>query len=216
VHQGDFIDENGHKKGVYHINVVDEITQWEIVGSVEAISERFLQPLLEDLLNQFPFVIKNFHSDNGSEYVNKVVSKLLNKLLIKQTKSRPRQCNDNALAETKNGGVIRKHMGYQYIDQKHAKKINLFYREYFNPYLNFHRPSGFATIKIDRRGKIKKVYDLYQTPFEALKSHSGISTFLKAGITIQRLEKISLEMSDNDAAKRMKRAKQQLFTSVQS
>jgi len=216
VHQGDFVDENGQKKGVYHINIVDEVTQWEIVGSVEAISERFLKPLLEDLLDQFPFVIKNFHSDNGSEYINKIVAKLLNELLIEQTKSRPRHCNDNALAETKNGGVIRKHMGYRYIDQKHAKKINVFYREYFNPYLNFHRPCGFATIKIDKRGKEKKIYDLYQTPFEALKALPQVNKFLKHGITIQKLKKIALQMSDNESAKIMKKAKLNLFNSFNS
>ncbi len=213
VHQGDLVDENGQKKGVYHINIVDEATQWEIVGAVEVIAERFLQPLLEDLLDQFPFTIQNFHSDNGSEYINAVVSKLLNKLLIKQTKSRPRHCNDNALAETKNGGIIRKHMGYRYIDQKEAAKINMFYREHLNPYLNFHRPSGFATIKTDKRGKEKKVYDVYQTPCEALSGHLNASKFLKAGITIHELKKVVLKMSGNEAGRRMQKAKQELFNS---
>jgi len=48
----------------------------------------FLIPVLEQLLNTFPFVIKGFHSDNGSEYINKQVAKLLEKLLIEFTKSR--------------------------------------------------------------------------------------------------------------------------------
>jgi transposase InsO family protein len=51
------------------------------------------------LLDAFPFVIKGFHSDNGSEYINKRVAKLLEKLLIEFTKSRARHTNDNALAE---------------------------------------------------------------------------------------------------------------------
>jgi len=38
VHQGDL---NGYK-GVYHINTVDEVTQWEILASVERISEAYL------------------------------------------------------------------------------------------------------------------------------------------------------------------------------
>ena len=92
VHQGDC----GKKKGVYHINIVDEVLQWEIVGAVEKISEYHLEPLLKDLIEQLPFKIINFHSDNGSEFINKVVAKLLNKLLIQQTKSRARHCNDNA------------------------------------------------------------------------------------------------------------------------
>ena len=97
VHQGDL---NG-KKGVYHINTIDAVTQWEIVGCVEKISEHILVPILEDLLCQYPFVIKGFHSDNGSEYVNSVVVKLLNKLLAKFAKSRARRTNDQALVEGK-------------------------------------------------------------------------------------------------------------------
>ena len=60
VHQGDL---NG-KKGVYHINTIDEVTQWEVIGCVEKISEHFLVPVLKDLLSQYPFAIKGFHSDN--------------------------------------------------------------------------------------------------------------------------------------------------------
>ena len=98
VHQGDM---NG-QKGVYHINAVDEVTQWEIVASVERISEAYLVPVLETMLQQFPFVIRGFHSANGSEFVNHTVARLLNKLLIRFTKSRPRHTNDNGLVETKN------------------------------------------------------------------------------------------------------------------
>ena len=111
VHHGDL---NGHK-GVYHINAVDEITQWEIVASVERISEAYLVSVLESILVQFPFVIRGFHSDNGSEFVNHIVAKLLNKLLIRFTKSRPRHSDDNGLVETKNGSVVRKNLGYAYI-----------------------------------------------------------------------------------------------------
>ena len=100
VHQGDL----GKQKGVYHVNAVDEVTQFEIVGSVEKISEQFLIPVLENMIESFPFTILGFHSDNGSEYINRRVEELLNKLLIEFTKSRPRHSNDNALAESKNAG----------------------------------------------------------------------------------------------------------------
>lgn len=207
VHQG---DQEG-EKGVYYINCVDAVLQWEIVGAVEKISEAYLAPLLQDLVDQFPFVILGFHSDNGSEYINRVVAELLNKLLIEQTKSRPRHCNDNALAEGKNGAVIRKHFGYQHIAQKRAEPINNFCHEYFNPYLNYHRPCGFATTRVDGKGKEKKVYDVYRTPFEALGTLLNASDFLKPGVSMAQLEKISLAESDNECAQRMQKAKQELF-----
>lgn len=212
VHQGDLDKE----KGVYHINLVDEVTQWEIVVAVEKISEAYLKPLLEAALAQFPFRIKGFHSDNGSEYINKVVARLLQKLLIDQTKSRARQCNDNALVEGKNGSVVRKQMGYIHIPQRYASLINEFYQSYLNPYLNYHRPCGFATDKMDKRGKIKKVYNVYRTPYEALRSHLNGSDFLKEGISFETLDKIAYTKSDNEFAALTQKAKVELFKKINS
>jgi len=212
VHQGD----KDYEKGVYHINVIDEVVQWEIVACVEKISEQYLTPILEDLISQFPYKIINFHSDNGSEYINKIVSKLLNKLLISQTKSRPRRTNDNALVEGKNGSVIRKHMGRNYISKSNAQRINCFYKEYFNTYLNYHRPCGFPSEKIDKRGKIKKQYlqKDYQTPYEKLKSLENTSQFLKKDISFEMLDKIAYAESDNEFARKMKKVKVKLFSSI--
>ena len=212
VHQGDKEGE----KGVYHINIVDEVTQWEIVGCVEKISDLYLGPLLEKLLDQFPFIVINFHSDNGSEYLNKTVAQILNRLLITQTKSRARRTNDQALVEGKNGSVIRKHMGRNYIAQSNAPLIEEFYEKYFNIYLNFHRICGFATIKTDRKGKERKVYDVYRTPYEALKSHLNASDFLKPSISFEILDKIAYTMSDNEFAEEMKKAKTDLVKKLKN
>ena len=98
---------------------MDCVTQYEGVASCERISEASLIPALDALLQNFPFVIKGFHSDNGSEYINAHVAKLLNKLLIEeQTKSRSRHSNDNAQAESKYGAIVRKHLGYSHIPQR--------------------------------------------------------------------------------------------------
>ena len=207
VHQGDKEEE----KGVYYINMVDEVTQWEIIGCVEGISEQFLEPLLLELLNRFPFLILNFHSDNGSEYINYVVAKLLKKLLIDQTKSRSRRTNDNALVEGKNGAVIRKHMGYNYIQKKNAKSINKFLRENMDEYVNFHRPSGFATNYEDTKGKIKKKYETYMTPYEKLISLPSFEQYLKHSISASTLEAVSKKQSDNESAQKMQNSKAKLF-----
>ncbi len=224
VHQGDLSLENaegvqkGGKivKGVYHINSVDEVTQWEIVACVEQISESYLEPILKLILEQYPFVILEFHADNGSEYINKTVAQMLNKLLIKLTKSRARQSNDNALVESKNGSIIRKHMGYFYINQKYAPDINDFYIKYFNPYLNFHRPCGFATIATNSKGKQKKTYKSqnYLTPFEALKKIANFAQYLKPEITPETLEQIAMDKSDNDYAIIMEQEKEKLFNKM--
>jgi transposase InsO family protein len=183
VHQGDL----DGVKGVYYINAVDEVTQWEVVGAVAHISEAWLQPLLAAMLAQFPFPIRGFHSDNGSEFINHTIAALLNKLLIEQTKSRPRHSNDNGLAETKNGAIIRKHMGFDHIASGQAEKINEFCRLQLNPYLNYHRPCGVPELKADGQGKIRRFYRWYATPFEILRQLPGQR--LSEDLTMEELEK---------------------------
>jgi len=207
VHQG---DREG-VKGVYHINAVDEVTQWQVVGATEQISEAYLQPVLKAVLAQFPFKIRGFHSDNGSEFINYTVAELLNKLLIEQTKSRPRHCNDNGLAEAKNGAVVRKHMGYSHIPALHAAAIEDFYEGYFNPYLNFHRPCGVPEQVVNAKGKTRRVYRWYATPWEILRQLPGLAGYLKGDVTVLELEQRACAQTDTAAAKEMQKVKQELF-----
>jgi hypothetical protein len=213
VHQGDF----DKQKGVYHINAVDEVTQLEVICTVEKISEQYLIPVLEDLLLEFPFLIKGFHSDNGSEYVNQYVVKLLDKLLIEFTKSRPRRSNDNALAECKNGAIVRKTLGYMHIPQQWATQVNDFNKMHLNPYINFHRPCFFPEIKIDAKGKQRKTYPYksMMTPYEKFKSLPDAASYLKPGLTFAELDRIAKQVTDNESAKQLQEARSKLFKVIQ-
>jgi hypothetical protein len=103
------------------------------------------------------------------------------------------------LVETKKGAVIRKHMGYGYIAASHAEAINSFYREFLNPYLNYHRPCAQADVEIDK------------TPLETLLALHNLAPYLRPGLTINALRRIAAARSDTDAARRMQQAKAKLF-----
>ena len=210
VHQGDLEGV----KGVYHIHAVDEVTPWQVVGATAQIGERWLLPVLEAILAQFPFRILGFHSDNGSEFINGRVAGLLNKLLAEQTKSRPRHSNDNGLVEAKNGAVIRKHIGYGYIASEHAEAIAAFYGEYFNPYLNFHRPCGVPESITDRKGKQRRVYRRYATPWEVRSQVPQLASYRKPGISVAQLQRQAEARSDTKAARGMQEAKRKLFAGL--
>lgn len=214
VHQGDWEGA----KGVYHINAVDAVTQWQVVGCVERISDQFVLPVLEAILHQFPFRIIGFHSDNGSEYVNYEVAKLLKNLLIEFTKSRANRTQDNALVEGKNGAIIRKHIGYGYIAAEHAERVQKFHTTQMNPYLNFHRPCGFATVSLDARGKRRRQYprEEYATPYEKLKSLPEAASYLKENMSFARLDQVASAMSDTESAKKMTVAKTALLKVVKT
>ena len=209
VHQGDW----DGAKGVYHINAVDAVTQWQVVGCASKISEAYLLPVLEAVLAQFPFTVLGFHVDNGSEYINHRVAKLLDKLHAEFTKSRACRSQDNALVEGKNGAVVRKLIGYGYIAGEHAEAIGKFYARHLNPYLNFHRPCGFATVSLDERGKRRRQYKTedYRTPLEKLKSIERAEQYLKPGLSLAALEREALRMSDTECARQMNAAKSRLL-----
>ena len=212
VHQG---DQDG-VKGIYHINTVDCVTQFELVASCEKISEAFLLPVISQLLEGYPFVILGFHADNGSEYINYQVAAMLEKLLVEFTKSRSRHSNDNALAESKNASVIRKTFGYEHIPQHFATMVNAFCAEFLNPYINFHRPCFFAETITDKKVKERKSYPYKKmmTPYEKLKSLPEASKYLKSGVTFEQLDAIASSMSDNESAEAMNKARLKLFKAI--
>jgi len=212
VHQGD----QDKQKGVYHINAIDEVTQFEVVCTVEKISEQYLMPVIEQLLNCFPFVIQGFHSDNGSEYINYKVAELLEKLLIEFTKSRSRHSNDNALVESKNGSVVRKLFGYAHIPQRWAPLINEFNQKTLFPYINYHRPCYFPKTIIDNKGKDKKTYpyECMMTPYDKLKSIENAQKYLKSGITFEILDKVAFNQTDDQAAEQLQKERSKLFKTI--
>lgn len=210
MHQGDF----DGRKGVYHINAVDEVTQWQVMAATPKISELWLIPVLEAMIGQFPFSIRGFHSDNGSEYINRDVARLLGKLLIEHTKSRSRHSNDNGLVEAKNGAVIRKHLGYGYIDAQHAEAITRFYSEQLNPYVNFHRPCAVPQQRHLGNGRIKRVYRRWATPYELLQSVPDFEAYLRPGLRAAELQTRAAAQCDTEAALAMQQAKRELFRSI--
>lgn len=159
----------------------------------------------------FPFVVHGFNSHNGSEFINQTVAKLLNELMIQQTKSRPRHDNDNGLAETKNGAIIRKHRGWGHIPAAPADRIQQFYGAYLNPYLNDHRPCAQADVEVDAKGRKRRRYRRCQTPLETRLALPKPQQYLRPGLTVATLQPIGGLMSDTEAALRMRTAKHKLF-----
>jgi hypothetical protein len=217
VHQGDSAVDG---KGLYTINLVDELTQYEIMVATEKISEAYLIPVLQAALAQFPFVIINFHADNGGEFINYQVAEMLQRMLIRLTKSRPRKSNDNALVESKNGSIVRKYLGHRYIPQKHAELVNEWYFKFLNPFVNFHRPCAFGKEVIinEKTGKRKRVYPhgWYQTPYEKLKSLKNTTQYLKPRTTFDEIDKKAYAESDIEFAKKVEQVREKLFKKFNS
>ena len=166
-------------------------------------------------MESFPFRIINFHSDNGSEYINHRVAGLLRKLNISQTKGRPRRCNDNAQVEMKNKGV-RKHVTRMHIPARYAAAVNEWYRDHHVPFLNFHQPCLFPEEIVRPDGKIIKRYPVCMTPVDKLLSLPDVEQCLRDGITKESLLLASREKDHLTAARESQAAKIKLFRSIKS
>lgn len=212
VHGGD----KDNVKGVYYINLVDEVTQYEYLCCVPEISERYLKSKWEQLLSMFPFPILNFHSDNGSEFINYVVRDILNRLNITQTKSRPRHSNDNGLVECKNGWVIRKHFGYIHREKESAPVIDEYIDKYFNYYLNYHRVCAYPHKEVLKSGKVILRYPSknYMTPFDKLKEIDTNKQYLKDGVTYGDLEMLSKKYDTLSYTKLMNKEYLKMINSI--
>ncbi len=167
------------------------------------------------MMAQFPFEILGFHSDNGSEYINRKVAKMLEKLRIEQTKSRSRHSlRTTPWPQAKNASMVRKHMGYSHIPKKYAKPINAFYEGVFNSWLNLHRPCMYATDIVSEKDKIKKVYkhEDVKTPLECLVllTEKGLVK-LKKGVALEDLLAQAKGKTDLQAAQEMQKVKTDLF-----
>ena len=118
--------------------------------------------------------------------------------------------------ETKNGSVVRKQLGYAYIPQMCAELINGFNRDFFNPYINFHRPCFLPVSVVDIKGKIKRTYPYKEvmTPYGKLKSLTQAEDYFRTNVTFEGLETIASQMSDNQFAERMVNARSNLFQQI--
>ncbi|CAM2198499.1 Integrase catalytic domain-containing protein (plasmid) [Paraburkholderia kururiensis] len=214
VHQGNTEEH----RGVYHINAVDCVTQWEVVATVPSLTREDMLPVLRAMLEQFPFTILGFHSDGGTEYINYEVAAMLEKERIEFTRSRPRRCNDNALAESKNGNVVRRQFGYSHVPADWAKEFNAFCVELLNPFLNFHRPCLFGTEVPDPKkpGRTRRVHrpEDVMTPLDKLASVPGADDFLRKGITLDQLKELARSQTDVEAARQVRLARERLMGKV--
>ncbi len=214
VHQGDFRG----RWSVCHINAVDCVTQWQVVATVPSLKREHMLPTMRAMLAQFPFQIRGFHSDGGSEYVNYEVAQMLDDARIDFTRSRPRRCNDNALVEAKDGVVVRRQFGYTYVPAERAEQFNAFCEDYLNPFLNLHRPCLFGTEVPDPRkpGRLRRVHrrEDVQTPLQKLASLPNANRFMRPGITVEALQQQAMAMTDLDAARRVRTAREAMMREV--
>ena len=96
--------------------MTDMFTGWTENYSIRNNASQWIVQAASQLQQRFPFELRVFDSDNGSEFINHRVSNWLQQDDIEQTRSRLYRKNDQAKADSKNNQVVGKHAFYWHYD----------------------------------------------------------------------------------------------------
>jgi hypothetical protein len=146
---------------------------------------------LKEIRKRTPFEWKGLDSDNGSEFINGILYKYCQRERLEFTRSRPSRKNDNAYIEQKNWTHVRKVLGYlRYDTVGELAIINDLYRGELRLYKNFFQPMMKLVSKERIGGRVKRKYDIPQSPYQRLMESDQVSEESKRG-----LEAIYLSMN---------------------
>jgi len=173
--------DGGNLRGdvIQSVNFTDIATGWMEMVAVKNKAQRWVFAGIKAIKKRLPFPILGFDSDNGSEFINDELHRYCEKQHITFTRSRPYRKNDSCYIEQKNWSVIRRTVGYgRYDTDKELRLLNKLYG-YLRLYVNFFQPVR-KLVKKERIGsRIKKRYDVAQTPYRRVLACPDISEEIK-------------------------------------
>ena len=139
---------------------------------------------LRELETTVPYVMKDFHTDNGGEFLNWALHRHLTGRTVKLpwTRSRAYRKNDNAHCEQKNWTHVRQLFGHDRFGHPELVPLmNELYSKEWSQFTNHFKPT-FKLIKREKKdGKIKRIYEAQpKTPYQRLLDSPDIAEDTKA------------------------------------
>ena len=167
VHHG---GESASGEYGYSLQLIDVATGWServmLLGRGQLAMERAFMQVLERL----PFVVKELHPDNGTEFFNAHLVRFWKERVsgVTLSRSRPYQKNDNRNVEQKNDTLVRHYFGELRLDT--AEQIaagNVLYERMWL-YYNLFQPVMHLSEKIVEGDTVRRKWDEAQTPYQRL------------------------------------------------
>jgi len=179
--------DGGQSRGdfIQSLNFTDIATGWDEMVAVKNKAQRWVFEGIKEIRDRLPFPILGFDSDNGSEFINDELIRYCEREQITFTRARPYRKNDSCFIEQKNWSVIRRTVGYgRYDTEEELRVLNQLYSN-LRLYVNFFQPVRKLIQKERFGSRIKKYYDIAQTPYRRVLASSCISEKIK--MQLQRL-----------------------------
>lgn len=162
--------DNTRGEYINTLDMTDVATGWTVCAAFMGRSERFCVEAIEEVKSSFPFLILGIDSDNGSEFINAHLKRYCERRSITFTRGRANKKNDSCFVEQKNWDVVRKTIGYSRFDTKGQLDTIKRIHNLLALYQNYFQPSQKLLSKERIGAKVKKSYDVAQTPCQRLLS----------------------------------------------
>ena len=174
-------------RGEYlHTLVLTDIcTGWTECVALLNRSQQSVTAAIHAVRATLPFALRGLDSDNGSEFINANLLRYCQKEQITFTRSRPYKKNDQAHVEQKNWSVVRQLVGYDRYEGETAYTHLAALYQVVRLYTNFFQPVMKLVSKERNGARLKKRYDLAQTPLQRVLASSPISEVAKTALRLQ-------------------------------
>jgi transposase InsO family protein len=177
--------QSTHGHYVHTLTATDVASGWIELRSLLNNAHTWTFQALSDIKAAIPFPIVEFHSDNGSEFINHATEAWCRQIGLPFTRSRDHTKNDNCFVEQKNGAVVREYVGYNRLEGTEEQAFLSAIYQPLVPLLNFFMPTQKLTSKMRIGSKEIKTYDHPRSPFQRLIESPDLPQTIKDSLLVQ-------------------------------
>jgi len=176
--QGDLVLHCGESTEGFFLTTlvgVDVATSWTELEAVWGLGQQRVGTGVHRLRERLPFPLREWHTDNGSEFINAVLIPWCHREGIQVSRGRGYRKNDQAWVEQKNWFVVRRRVGYDRYSSRAAYALLERLYGLLRLQLNFFHPVRKLISKQRHGAKVLKRYDAPQTPYQRVLALGGLS-----------------------------------------
>lgn len=197
-----------HSEGFFltTLTMVDVASGWTEVWPAWGTAAMRVRQAVHRSGMSLPVPIRELHTDNGGEFINKVLYPWCKQQGIQLTRGRSYRKNDQAWVEQRNWQAVRRTVGYdRYSSQLAFRALKELY-SLLRLQLNYLRPVRKLVEKRRNGARVTKLYDDPRTPYQRL-----LEAAVLDGPTRARLEKEFLALNPADLQRRIEAALKRLW-----
>ena len=164
---------------------VDVATSWTELQALGDLHHQRVTGAIQHVHARLPFALREWHSDNGSEFINAALLGWCRRHGVRFTRGRPYRKNDQAWVEQRNGLLVRRLVGYDRFSSRAAWAVLQRLYDRLRLQHNFFRPMRKLRSKRRLGSKVLKRYDAAQTPYQRVLAAGGLTPAQRQALAAQ-------------------------------